>query len=69
MISKFIFGFIFKILQPLMLWYIAKNQGKKDQLLKQAELDNEKHKEADKISTRIVSATAAYDKLREKASK
>ena len=67
MISKFIFGFIFKILQPLMLWYIAKNQGKKDQLLKQAELDNEKHKEADKISTRIVSATAAYDKLREKA--
>tara|TARA_B100000949_G_C13975698_1_gene322988 strand:- start:142 stop:351 length:210 start_codon:yes stop_codon:yes gene_type:complete len=69
MISKFIFGFIFKILQPLMLWYIAKNQGKKDQLLKQAELDNEKHKEADKISTRIVSATAAYDKLREKAGK
>jgi len=52
-----------------MLWYIAKNQGKKDQLLKQAELDNEKHKEADKISTRIVSATAAYDKLREKAGK
>ena len=69
MISKFIFGFIFKILQPLMLWYIAKNQGKKDQLLKQAELDNVKHKEAEKISTRIVSATAAYDKLREKADK
>jgi len=69
MISKFIFGFIFKILQPLMLWYIAKNQGKKDQLLKQAELDNEKHKQADKIATRIVSARNAYDKLREKAGK
>ena len=69
MISKFIFSFILKIVQPLMMWYIAKNEGKKDQLLKQAELDNEKHKEADKISTRIVSATAAYDKLREKAGK
>jgi len=52
-----------------MLWYIAKNQGKKDQLLKQAELDNEKHKQADKIDTRIVSARSAYDKLREKAGK
>ena len=69
MISKFIFSFILKIVQPLMMWYIAKNEGKKDQLLKQAELDNEKHNEADKISTRIVSATAAYDKLREKAGK
>ena len=50
-----------------MMWYIAKNEGKKDQLLKQAELDNEKHNEADKISARIVSARAAYHKLREKA--
>ena len=69
MISKFIFGFIFKILQPLMMWYIAKNQGKKDQLLKQAESDNEKHKEADKIDARIISARNAYDKLREKSGK
>ncbi len=67
MISKFIFSFILKIVQPLMMWYIAKNEGKKDQLLKQAELDNEKHQEADKISARIVSARAAYHKLREKA--
>ena len=67
MISKFIFSFILKIVQPLMMWYIAKNEGKKDQLLKQAELDNEKHQEADKISARIVSARAAYHKWREKA--
>jgi len=52
-----------------MLWYIAKNQGKKDQLLKQAELDNEKHKKADKIDARIISARNAYDKLREKSGK
>ncbi len=69
MISKFIFSFILKIVQPLMMWYIAKNEGKKDQLLKQAELDNEKHKEADKIDARIVSARNAYDKLREKSGK
>ena len=69
MISKFIFSFILKIVQPLMMWYIAKNEGKKDQLLKQAELDNEKHKEADKIDARIISARNAYNKLREKSGK